>query len=256
MNAADAASTNLAAIVREAEALAVAAEAAGPSEPVPPCPGWDVAELVWHTGEVLSFWRDVVEHGWDDPETAYVPPDRPSDDDLVAWFRGVLGRTIDVLGGTDPATSAWNWALPAGDGGRTVAWIIRRMAQELAVHRWDAEAATAAGSNPIEPALASDGIDEFLAFFTGRPHDGAAPLQGSVHLHCTDVEGEWLVTEPDPAGALAFTREHAKGDVAVRGAASDLLLALWRRRPIADADLDVFGDVTIAERLVARHDLG
>jgi hypothetical protein len=46
------------------------------------------------------------------------------------------------------------------------------------------------------------------------------------------------------------TREHAKGDAALRGPAADLLLALWHRLPLDD--LDVVGDRAVAERFVAR----
>ena len=35
----------------------------------------------------------------------------------------------------------------------------------------------------------------------------------------------------DGAGGYDVTREHAKGDAAMRGAAADLLLVLWRRLP-------------------------
>ena len=43
---------------------------------------------------------------------------------------------------------------------------------------------------------------------------------------------------------------HAKGDVALRGAASDLLLALYRR--VAIDDLDLVGDPALARELVER----
>ena len=60
----------------------------------------------------------------------------------------------------------------------------------------------------------------------------------SVYLHCTDTEGEWLIVRD--GDDLVVTREHAKGDVAARGSASDLLRFLWGR---AAADqLEVFGD--------------
>jgi predicted lipid carrier protein YhbT len=65
-----------------------------------------------------------------------------------------------------------------------------------------------------------------------------------VHLHCTDTEGEWVVARRD--GALTVTPEHAKGDVAARGGASELLLFLWGRTP-ADA-LEVFGDADLLAR--------
>ena len=43
-----------------------------------------------------------------------------------------------------------------------------------------------------------------------------------------------------------MTAEHAKGDVAARGTASDLLLFLWGRVP-ADT-LEVFGDADLLAR--------
>jgi hypothetical protein len=78
-----------------------------------------------------------------------------------------------------------------------------------------------------------------------------------VHLHCTDVPGEWtLYTDTDTdtdtdTGAPAFrlVREHAKGDCALRGTASDLLLVLWRRLPVER--VDVVGDAEVAARFLA-----
>ena len=66
----------------------------------------------------------------------------------------------------------------------------------------------------------------------------------TIHLHCTDGEGEWLVRlAPDGA---TVTREHAKGDVAARGTASDLLLLVWGR--ITPDAVDVFGDAALLAR--------
>ena len=95
---------------------------------------------------------------------------------------------------------------------------------------------------------AVDGVDEFLDHFTDTGAEGAEPVGGTVHLHCTDPSmpegaGEWLITEPVVGGRLEVTREHAKGDAAVRGTASDLVLALWRRRTLDETDrFEVFGD--------------
>ena len=47
-------------------------------------------------------------------------------------------------------------------------------------------------------------------------------------------------------GGFTVTAEHAKGDVAARGSASDLLLFLWGRVP-ADS-LEVFGDAELLAR--------
>lgn len=208
---------------------------------VPPCPAWTVADLVYHLGEVHYFWGEVARQQLAAPEVE--PPARPPDGELVPWASRQAAELRRILGDADPSTSVWTWA-PQKD----IAFIVRRMALETAVHRWDADAA-GGEPRPIDAELASDGIDEFLTFFVDDgPREGER-MGGSVHLHATDTPGEWLVRE-EPDGALTVTAEHAKGDAAVRGPASDLLLALWRR--VGLDRVEVLGDRDIAERLVAR----
>jgi uncharacterized protein (TIGR03083 family) len=233
---------------RDGLGLATAAEAAGLGAPVASCPGWSVADLVWHAGEVFWFWGSVVEEAMTDPND-YDEPARPPDAGLLDWYRASVDRALTALTAADGDDRVWSWAPRGG----TVSWVIRRMAHEAAVHRWDAEHAAGSGWT-IDATLAADGIDELFEHFSDRRAEGAAPVGGTVHLHCTDVDGEWLVAEPDPAGPLEVRREHAKGDVAVRGPASELLLLLWRRRGLDG--LETFGDTTVAERLLARADLG
>ncbi len=100
--------------------------------------------------------------------------------------------------------------------------------------------------------LGSDGIDEFLAHMVSDVVADAPELGGSVHLHCTDVPGEWMV-RPTAGGGLNVIREHAKGDAAMRGTSSDLLLVLWRRQGLAT--IEVIGDAEVAARFVARTSL-
>ena len=45
---------------------------------VPSCPGWQVADLVWHLGIVQMFWRMVARGVLAGPE-AWSEPDRPDD---------------------------------------------------------------------------------------------------------------------------------------------------------------------------------
>ena len=97
--------------------------------------------------------------------------------------------------------------------------------------------------------LAADGIDEFLEFFFPLAAADAAPLAGSVHLHCTDADGEWTV-RPDDGGGHTVARDHAKADAAVRGPAHDLLMVLWRRSPLDN--VTVFGDTDLATAFVNR----
>ena len=231
----------LAALARDGEAFVAACEAAGTTAAVGACPGWSVADLTWHLGEVLDFWSTIVGDQRDTWE-GYQAASRPRDAELPAFVRDRLAHALGVLSAADPAQRNWTWAAD-----HTAGFVIRRMAHETAVHRWDAEQA-AGRDAAIEATLASDGIDEFLTHFRDDAAEGAAPVEGSVHLHCTDVAGEWTV-RPLPEGGNDVTREHAKGDAAIRGAASDILLALWRRRPLST--VDIVGAARVAPPLVA-----
>lgn len=231
----------LQALARDGEAFASVAGDADLGAPVPSCPGWTLADLVYHLGEVHHFWRTIVADRRDTWE-GYEQPDRPADADLVAWYRSGLADTVAVLGAVDPAQSNWTWSTD-----KSAAFVIRRMAQETAIHRWDAEQAAGLDTG-VEPHLASDGIDEFLMWFADEPKEGAPAPGGSVHLHCGDVPGEWTV-RLNAEGTYDIERAHAKGDCALRGSASDLLLALWRRRPASS--IDVVGDAAVAARFLA-----
>ena len=67
------------------------------------------------------------------------------------------------------------------------------------------------------------------------------PLTGLPERLTNPSDGEWLARfEPDRA---VVTHEHAKGDAAARGTASDLLLLMWGRVPVEQ--LEVFGDASL-----------
>jgi uncharacterized protein (TIGR03083 family) len=223
-------------IRRNGGALLEAAQAA-PKAKVRACPEWDMADLVWHIGEVHHFWASVAHGPITDPRTQYDEPQRPADDSLTEFAREQLAFLLRVLAQADPATEVWSWSPQ-----KNVAFITRRMAHETVVHRWDAQDAAGIDAT-IDSALASDGVDEFLSFFLGD--NDVAP--GSVHLHATDAPGEWLVKFG--AGAPEVTREHAKGDAAMRGAAANLDLALWDR--VSLERIEIIGDITAVDRLRA-----
>jgi uncharacterized protein (TIGR03083 family) len=220
-------------IRREGDALFEAAEHA-PHAPVPACPGWDMSDLVWHIGEVQWFWATIVDQHLTDPR-GFEEPERPEPGALLAWSRDCLEFVLRVLRDSDPGTNVWTWATQ-----KDVAFVTRRIAHETTVHRWDAE--VAAGIEAlIDPVFASDGVDEYLSFFLAdKPVEA-----GSVHLHSTDAAGEWLVKFG--AGPPRVTREHAKGDAAMRGNAADLILALWERVPLDR--IEVIGDPGAVGRL-------
>ena len=210
--------------------------------PVASCEPWVGADLLWHMVEVHYSWKFIVQSHLMDPEK-YVPRDKPSDDLMLQAYRDGLSELIEVLSTTDASRSCWTWA-----GVHDVAWVIRRMAHETAVHAWDAHCAAGVESQ-VSAALASDGIDEFVHVMLNNVAEGEAPLSGSVHLHCTDVDGEWLIV-PSSDGALQVIREHAKGACAIRGTAHELLMALWRRIPMSA--VEVIGDSAVAQQFLSR----
>ena len=219
-----------------------------PTTPVAACPGWDLSDLTWHVGEVWDFWARIVEERITDAEAvrALAEAERPDAHELLEWVTAAHTAIYAALIDGRPEREVWTWT----GANRDVEWVRRRMAQETAVHRWDA--AHAVGQpDDLDPLVASDGIDEFLTYFANTSAQGAGPLEGTVHLHCTDTRGEWFVSKLDADG-IDFTREHTKGDVAIRGRASDLLLWLWRRdaRPV-----DIVGDSALAARFQASSRL-
>lgn len=234
----------IAALDRDSAAFVDACEIAGMTTAVAPCPGWAVADLLWHLTEVHHFWATIVAERKDDRK-GYAQPARPADEALAEMYRQGREYLLTALAGADASTPVWTWA-----DDHTAGFVIRRMAHETAVHLWDATEA-AGMVNPLEPLLASDGIDEFLTHMLGDVVEGVDPVAGSVHLHCGDVPGEWTVRETD--AGFAVVREHSKGDCAIRGSASDILLALWRRVPLSGCD--VVGDGDVAARFIAHTSL-
>ena len=85
----------------------------------------------------------------------------------------------------------WSWSAQ-----KDVGFIQRRMAQESAVHRWDAELAVGA-PNPIDADLAVDGVDEFLTLFLPAEEESLAGPIDRVRLETTDRDAGWTVTVGD-----------------------------------------------------------
>ena len=207
------------------------------------CEPWVGADLLWHMIEVHYFWKFTVESHLMNPDD-YVARLKPADKDLLTEYHTGLNELISVLSLADPARPNWTWA-----GIHDVAWVIRRMAHETAVHTWDARCA-AGNKTEIDAVLASDGIDEFVhVMVKSNVREEERPLSGSVHIHCTDVDGEWLIV-PTGTSDVVVTREHAKGDCAIRGSASSLLLGLWRRNPMSS--LEIIGNADVAAQFLNR----
>lgn len=224
---------------------------------VPTCPGWTLVDLFHHLGSVHRFQLAQIDSA--DPSTLQPPPgvEAPSDpEDLVDWLVDGADAVADRLEelGPDHLTSSWSGPVP------TTFWA-RRAAHETAVHRWDAEAAVTSPA-AFAPDQAADIVDELFEVFLPRRlrrRPWAEP-PSTIHLHATDLPvvrdasgrddsgsapgGEWLVRVG--GGSIEVEHSHAKGDVALRGRASDLALVMFGRIPTSR--LEVFGDATIIDR--------
>jgi uncharacterized protein (TIGR03083 family) len=231
-------------VTAQAGALASAARAVGPDVTVPATPDWTMAKLVKHTGTTLAWARANVERGGEFVNPGELDLGLPaSPGDYPDWLGSGAAAFVATSAAADPGAPAWTWGVDAH-----ARFWSRRMAHETSIHRWDAESVSGEQA-PIAPAVAVDGIDERLEnLVPSMEHNPAGPdaLCGrgeTIHLHCTDTDGEWLLRfAPD---GFTFSREHAKGDLAVRGGASDVLLWLVGRRGLDG--LETFGDTTVAD---------
>lgn len=219
--------------VADAAAIRDVFASAGPDLPVPATPKWDLGRLVKHIGTVFVWGAGVVEQRPDrvDPRSLDIglPEERS---DYGEWLVRSASQAAAVMSSADPNDDCWSW----GADSHAIFWS-RRLAHEISVHRWDVQSAFGAPS-PIGAELAVDGLDELLENLAFRPDTDLRGLGERLHLHATDCEGEWLITVG--ADGVEFAHEHAKGDVAARATASDLLLLILGR--VEPSAIEIFGD--------------
>jgi uncharacterized protein (TIGR03083 family) len=231
----------LAAIRSETEAVRQIARTAPLDTQVPTCPKWKIQELVEHVGGAHRFATGNLAQAPDaGPNLSRAQ--RPEGQPVSEWLDAGETALLDVLARTGPSTPCWT----LDDSARSGFWA-RRMANETAVHRWDAQHALE-DPQPIAAELAVDGIDEYLdllPFLTRfRNNDDPWGDGETIHFHATDAPGEWLV-KLNPDG-IEVTREHAKGNAAARGTASDILLVMMNRKE--PSALERFGDESLLDR--------
>lgn len=206
---------------------------------VPSCPGWTLADLLYHVGEVHELWAEIARRGetGQPTEAEYPDPPRPSDADLPQWAAGCTERLITAIDKLDPAQPLWNWSQAPKVG----AFVARRMAHETAVHRVDGQLASGT-PNPIDRELAVDGIDEYLKVFLASAGAYARAEEGAIRFAPSDHPHTWTAVLAAP-GPTMHRDVGSPADLTVRGPASDVLLAMWLR----DADVTFDGDESLWE---------
>jgi uncharacterized protein (TIGR03083 family) len=127
--------------------------------PVPTCPGWTVADLTRHVGQVYLHKVECMRDGAQ--READWPPAGLVDEEPVALLDRAYAELVAELTTRDPAAPGGTWYGPDPTAG----FWFRRMAQESVIHRIDAELGAGASVAPIPDDLAVDGIDELLNVF-------------------------------------------------------------------------------------------
>jgi uncharacterized protein (TIGR03083 family) len=234
----------IAALRREGELLAAAAERAGMAASVPSCPSWAVRDLLKHTGYVHRWATGIVAGRLARPpggaSEAEILSEGPGDAELPGWFREGHAALVHALSQAPPDLDCWAFlAAPS-----PLAFWARRQAHETAIHRVDAEQAAGRASGSVfEPAFAADGVDELIMGFLARNirRGGWPGLDGSLAIHVPDgaVGGaDWLVA--GGSGEPGVSRGTGPAHCDVTGQAREVYLTLWNRRP--PDGLQVTGD--------------
>lgn len=199
-------------LMAEAERFDAAIGAAPADVRVPACPDWTRRDLRDHQAGVLAFWtRQLADDATlDGPVTDGLEADAARS---VTELAATMTARLSAVGVDRPC---WNWS----GVDQVTGWVARRMAQEISVHRVDAESLMGAVT-PIAVDIAQDGIDELLDVFVD-----AAPG--------TATDGGVAVELLDPTRRAVLTREGAVRTTdeplaQLHGTASDVLLALWSR---------------------------
>ncbi|MFF1556538.1 maleylpyruvate isomerase family mycothiol-dependent enzyme [Streptomyces sp. NPDC058279] len=229
---------------------------------VPSCPGWSVSDLVGHLGSVHRYLAHILRERLteapdptdlslyglpSDPAAlaAWPMPDRtpgldPAPEGLTDWFAEGAATLEELFRALGPDVPVWTWSAT-----KTSGFWQRMQLIELALHRWDAEAATGTPA-PVDPRIAAEAVPHTFEVMAParRFWKSAPPGAGERYrFRRTDAAGSWTVTF---SGDEVLLERGAAGavDVEAAGTASDLALFLWQRLPASA--LTVTGD---ADRL-------
>jgi uncharacterized protein (TIGR03083 family) len=210
---------------------------------VPSCEGWTVADVLDHTAHVylhkVTWLRDGQRPDpWPPPELADREPAAFFDEATTAMLEAFESRDPDEIVGT-----FW-------EPEQTIGFWYRRMALEIAVHRYDAELAHGAPT-PIDDELATDGIDEVLRVMLAgswwSEFDTEEPLDARIRV--TAGGRSWTVTA-DLRSVSVVEGDTDPVAAEIAGRPEDVFLWLWGRR--GGDVLAITGDQDLARRLRRR----
>jgi uncharacterized protein (TIGR03083 family) len=198
---------------------------------IPACPDWSLRQLATHVGRAHRWAAEIVgTRSAEFIEFRSVPDGKspPGAEGQANWLTAGASRLIDAVGAADDDQV---WAFTALAPAR---FWARRMAHETLVHMADVQLAVADVAD-IPADLAADAIDEWLTVMSplnagGNDLASVLPAGTAMTVRITGpgTAAEWLVQHMSDGVQVLPGR--ASSDVTLAGPASDVLLALMRRR--------------------------
>jgi len=216
---------------------------------VPTCPGWTVADLTRHVGQVYLHKTLAMREG---AEPEAWPPEETAEEEPLALLDRAYAGLLDEFAARDADDPAGSWYAPD----QTVGFWIRRMAQETVIHRIDAELGAGVPVAPIPDDLAVDGIDELLTVFVAYSvaewgdyfTDILADSPGWTYDVRTDGAAWRVRTGP---GRLTVTDGAPAGppDVTISGPPASVLRWSWNRQDRTAPGVTIDGPPEAIEEL-------
>ena len=203
-----------------------------PTTPIPWCGRWRVRDLVEHLARV-HHWAAAQARGTDETPLGRGPFVL---DDLYRECAGELRDTLIELG-PDAVGSTLLGPGPAS-------FWRRRQLHETLVHLWDLR--TAGGRVlAVRPEVWADTVDEVVTVLQPRQvRVGRMPrLLSPIEFAASDVDRRWRLDTADDGPAV----------VQVRAPASVLVLILWGRALLDDADVEVSGDGAVLRTALSER---
>lgn len=116
------------------------------------------------------------------------------------------------------------------------------------MHRWDVEAAVG-GHQPIDAYFAIDGIDELFHVFT--PTRGKEVLDRPIRVSTTDTQASWVLAPTEKPGPVDVVTDPIEAAVTISRPTEQVPLAIWKRRTLDEAQVEIGGLEESARKFVA-----
>ncbi len=216
---------------------------------VPTCPDWTLRELAQHLGDGRRRQAAIVAAGPGAPPPARTDPKgaptAPRDREaLDAWLAESTELMLDAMREAGPDRGCWTW-WGRSQAPETSGAVARHQIQEIAVHTYDAQL-TQGAAQPLPADVAVEGVDEFLTTVAATTVPWPF-TPATIDLHTTEGRSWRLTLNADGVRCDDLPADAEPGDMAMRGAASELVLYFYDRVPLDG--VETTGDTEPMEQL-------